>query len=105
MRTSRPVAPSPIPRFEGWPVERLVPAAAATVVSVGLVLGETRSPYWRLLSAFTAANLALYATAGWCPASLAMHRLSGRRHRLAHPACVAATPTGNRQHHDRTGSA
>lgn len=75
MSTSNPVSSSPIPRFQGWPVERLVPAAAATVVSVGLVLGETRSPYWRLLSAFTAANLALYATAGWCPASLAMHRL------------------------------
>lgn len=61
--------------FTGWPVERLVPALAALVVGVGLLLGEIHSPYWRLLSAFAAANLALYAAVGWCPASLLMHRI------------------------------
>ncbi len=30
--------------FTGWPVERLVPALAALVVGVGLLLGEIHSP-------------------------------------------------------------
>ena len=64
--------------FTGWPVERLVPALAALVVGGGLLLGETRSSYWRLLSAFAAANLALYAAVGWCPASLLMQRIGVR---------------------------
>ncbi|MBJ8341294.1 DUF2892 domain-containing protein [Antrihabitans sp. YC3-6] len=68
--------------FSGWPVERLVPALAALVVGIGLLLGEILSPYWRLLSAFAAANLALYAAVGWCPASLVMRRLGVRSLRL-----------------------
>ncbi|WP_377451350.1 YgaP-like transmembrane domain [Rhodococcoides fascians] len=55
--------------FAGWPIERIVPALAAGVTATGLALGELHAPQWRLLSAFAAANLALYAAVGWCPAS------------------------------------
>jgi len=55
--------------FAGWPIERIVPALAAGVTGTGLILGELHTPQWRLLSAFAAANLALYAAVGWCPAS------------------------------------
>lgn len=61
--------------FHGWPIERLVPVLGGAVVTTGLVLGEIHSPRWRLLAGFAAANLALYGTVGWCPASLALHRL------------------------------
>ena len=57
--------------FAGWPIERIVPALAAGVTATGLILGELHAPQWRLLSAFAAANLALYAAAGWCPAGRA----------------------------------
>ncbi len=78
MSTSSSICTSPTTGFKGWPVERLVPALAALVVSAGLILGEVHSPYWRLVSAFAAAILALYATAGWCPASLLMRRAGVR---------------------------
>ena len=78
MSASGPICTSPTTGFKGWPVERIVPALAALVVSAGLLLGEIHSPYWRLLSAFAAANLALYAAAGWCPASLLMQRAGVR---------------------------
>ena len=60
--------------FAGWPIERIVPALAAGVTATGLILGELHAPQWRLLSAFAAANLALYAAAGWCPASALLTR-------------------------------
>ncbi|KZF11422.1 hypothetical protein A2J03_20000 [Rhodococcus sp. EPR-157] len=62
-------------RFAGWPIERIVPALAAAVTATGLALGELHAPQWRLLSAFVAANLALYAAAGWCPASALLTRV------------------------------
>ncbi|MBY6709196.1 DUF2892 domain-containing protein [Rhodococcus sp. BP-241] len=78
------VRPARVPAgFTGWPIERSVPALAGIVVAAGLVLGETVSPYWRLLSAFAAANLALYAAVGWCPASLLLRRIGARSLRAA----------------------
>lgn len=61
--------------FEGWPIERTVPALASVVTAAGLVLGEVASPRWRLLSAFAATNLALYAAVGWCPASILLAKI------------------------------
>lgn len=69
------MTPFPPPGFRGWPIERLVPVLVAGVIGAGLALGETHSNRWRLLSAFAAANLALYGTAGWCPSSALMQRL------------------------------
>lgn len=61
--------------FAARPIERIVPALAAGVTATGLALGELHAPQWRLLSAFAAANLALYAAAGWCPASALLTRM------------------------------
>lgn len=63
---------SDLPRHRGWTVDRVVPLAAGSVVLAGLALGRRVDPRWRALSAFAAANLVMYGTVGWCPASLAM---------------------------------
>ncbi|WP_308165540.1 DUF2892 domain-containing protein [Nocardia noduli] len=48
---------------------------AGFVVLVGTLLAATVSPWWLLLTGFAGANLVLYGTIGWCPASLLMARL------------------------------
>ncbi len=68
-----------LPRHDGWSVERAVPMMAGAVVLGSLALGRTVSPKWRGLTAFAGGNLVMYATVGWCPASLAMHMLGLRR--------------------------
>lgn len=56
-------------------VDRLVPAAAAVMLFVSIALVATLGPWWLLLTGFVAANLAFYAYAGWCPASLVMEKV------------------------------
>lgn len=62
---------SSLPRHNGWSVQRVVPLLGGAVALGGLALGR-RHPRWRALSAFAGANLVLYGTVGWCPASLLM---------------------------------
>ena len=64
-----------LPSHDGWSVERAVPLAAGVVVLGSLALGRTLSPKWRGLTAFAGANLVMYASVGWCPASLAFEGL------------------------------
>ncbi|MBJ8340849.1 DUF2892 domain-containing protein [Antrihabitans sp. YC3-6] len=66
MTDARTTCPS---RFTWWPIERIVPALAAAVTATAQLSGKLHAPQWRPLSGFAAANLALYAAAGWCPAS------------------------------------
>ncbi|MET8651539.1 YgaP family membrane protein [Nocardia aurea] len=66
---------SQLPRHHGWSIPRVVPLLAGFVVLVGTALAATVSPWWLLLTGFAGANLLLYGTVGWCPASLLMARL------------------------------
>jgi uncharacterized membrane protein len=63
---------------EGWPIERLVSLLAGGVSLASLGLGRAHDPRWRILTGLVGANLVLQATAGWCPASVAM-RMAGMR--------------------------
>ncbi len=81
-----PTQPDTVPaRRPGraFTVERAVPLMAAIVIAISIVLVATTSQWWLLLTGFVAANLALFAIVGWCPASLIMARLGLERG----PAC------------------
>lgn len=61
-------------------VDRLVPGAAAVMIFVSIALVATLGPWWLLLTGFVAANLAFYAYAGWCPASLILEKVGMGRY-------------------------
>lgn len=54
---------------------RILFALAGTLTLLSVVLAVTVSPWFLLLAVFVAANQWLYATAGACPASLALARV------------------------------
>ncbi|GAC56668.1 hypothetical protein GOHSU_12_00580 [Gordonia hirsuta DSM 44140 = NBRC 16056] len=56
-------------------VDRLVPALASLMLFVSIILVATLGPWWLFLTGFIALNLAFYAYAGWCPASLIMEKV------------------------------
>ncbi|MFE2955475.1 YgaP family membrane protein [Nocardia tengchongensis] len=58
-----------------WPIDRLVPVLAATMVLLSIALVLAFSTWWLLLTAFVAANLMLYGIVGWCPMTLLLQRL------------------------------
>lgn len=66
--------PMGMPKPQGWTIERLVSLIAGATVLLSLGLGR-RSARWRAVSVVVAVNLVLDATIGWCPVSLALHRL------------------------------
>jgi hypothetical protein len=63
-----------MPKPQGWPLERVTGLIAGVVVLTTLALGRLQSSRWRILTGFVGANLILNATAGWCPASVLLHR-------------------------------
>ncbi|WP_109522670.1 MULTISPECIES: YgaP family membrane protein [Nocardia] len=79
-----------LPRQHGWSIPRVVPLLAGFMVLVSALLTAVVSPWWLLLTAFVAANLLLYGTLGWCPASLVMAR-------VGIPASATACPTHTRE--------
>ncbi len=64
-----------LPRPQGWPLERVVSLLGGSLVVASLALARAGSPRWRLVTTAVGVNLALNGVAGWCPASLALHRL------------------------------
>lgn len=62
----------------GWPIERVTGLMAGTAIVTTLALGYKHSPRWHLMTGLIGANLALQATAGWCPASLGLRMLGMR---------------------------
>lgn len=56
-------------------VDRLVPALASFMLFVSIVLVATLGPWWLFFTGFIALNLAFFAYAGWCPASLIMEKV------------------------------
>lgn len=73
--SKRAAGPFGMPAPDGWTIERMVDLLAGGAFLVSLVLGRTRSPRWRLLASLVSVNLLLDGTAGWCPVSVALHRL------------------------------
>lgn len=59
-------------RNREWTIARLVPLLAGTMVLLSTALTVTVSPWWSILTVLVGANLLLYGTVGWCPASLLM---------------------------------
>jgi len=51
-------------------IDRAVLAFAGLVVLAGLVLAQTVSPWWLLLSAFAGLNMFQAAFTGFCPAAM-----------------------------------
>ena len=60
-----------------WPLERVLFAMAGTLVSISAVLAAVVSPWFLLLTAFVAINQLLYASVGYCGASLFLSRFAG----------------------------
>ncbi|HYE51145.1 MAG TPA: YgaP-like transmembrane domain [Azospirillaceae bacterium] len=63
---------------EEWDIERALGANAATLSLLGLALGSTWSPRFRLLSAAVAVFLLQHALHGWCPPVALLRRLGVR---------------------------
>lgn len=63
----------PVP--DGWTVERLVSLIAGGAILATLGLGRLRTPRWRAATGFVGVNLLSDAALGWCPVSVALHRL------------------------------
>ena len=56
-------------------LDRAVMAFAGTVILVSVLLAQTLSPYWLLLTAFAGLNLVQASFTGFCPAAIAFRRL------------------------------
>lgn len=56
-------------------VDRMVPALASLMLFISIALVATLGPWWLFFTGFIALNLAFYAYAGWCPASLIMEKV------------------------------
>ena len=69
-------------RGAGWSLERVLFAMAGTVALVSALLAATVSSWFLLLTAFAGASQWLYATVGFCPASLVAERVFHLRSRL-----------------------
>ncbi len=62
-----------------WPLERVLFVLAGSLVLIGSILVAVVSPWFLLLTGFVALNQLLYATAGFCGASLILERFAGLR--------------------------
>jgi hypothetical protein len=70
-----------LPAPQGWPIERVIPLMAGSVIVGTLALARLRNPKWRLMTGVVGANLMLQGTVGWCPASGALYKLGMPRAR------------------------
>ena len=59
-------------------IDRIVFAAAGTLVLLGLALAQLFSPWWLLLPALVAANMLQAAFTGFCPLALILRRAGAR---------------------------
>lgn len=56
-------------------IDKAVLAFAGLVVLASLVLAQTYSPWWLLLSAFAGLNMFQAAFTGFCPAAIVFRKL------------------------------
>lgn len=61
--------------WSSWPLERVLFAMAGTVTIASVVLAVLVSPWFLLLTAFVGLSQWLFASVGWCPASLVVERV------------------------------
>lgn len=66
-----------------WPLERVLFALAGTILIIATVLAATVSPWFLLLTGFVGLNQLLYASVGFCGASLVLGKFTKAR-----PACA-----------------
>lgn len=66
-----------------WPLERLLFLIAGVVLLVSTVLAAVVSPWFLLLTGFVGINQLLYASVGFCGASLMLRHFTS-----AEPACA-----------------
>ncbi len=71
-----------------WPLERVLFAIAGSVVLTGSLLAALVSPWFLLLTGFAAINQLLYASFGFCGASLILRHFAG-----IEPGCAVSEPT------------
>ena len=69
-----------------WPLERVLFVLAGTLVLVSAILAATVSPWFLLLTGFVGLNQLLYASVGFCGASLILTHFTSAR-----PACSTVT--------------
>ena len=55
-------------------LDKAVMAFAGTVILVSVLLAQTLSPYWLLLTAFAGLNLVQASFTGFCPAAIVFKR-------------------------------
>ena len=67
-----------------WPLERILFALAGVMTLASVLLATLVSPWVLLLTTFVGVNELLYATAGFCGASLVLRRFTA-----AKPASVS----------------
>ena len=63
-----------MPRHK-WTVCRAVLLMAGTFVSAGTLLGVVVHPYFFALSGMTGFMLIVFATTGYCPMAMALHKM------------------------------
>jgi hypothetical protein len=66
-----------------WPLERVLFVLAGTLTIVSAILAVTVSPWFLLLTGFVGLNQLLYASVGFCGASLILSKFTKAR-----PACA-----------------
>lgn len=66
-----------------WPAQRVLFLMAGTLVLAGSILAALVSPWFLFLTGFVAVNQLLYASVGFCGASLILGRFTNIR-----PACA-----------------
>jgi hypothetical protein len=62
-----------------WPLERVLFALAGTMAIISALLVAAVSPWFLLLTAFVGLNQLLYASVGFCGASLILSKFSRAR--------------------------
>lgn len=68
-----------------WPLERVLFLLAGTLTIVSAILAATVSPWFLLLTGFVGVNQLLYASVGFCGASLILSKFTKAR-----PACATS---------------
>lgn len=64
-----------MPKPRGWTVERIAMIMAGALVVMTQIAQRAGSTRLRVFAGWVGANLMLQGLAGWCPASVVLHRL------------------------------
>ena len=65
-------------RTDKWYLERFIWLIAGTVVTGGITLGLTVTPYWFILPLLAGCNMIIFSLTGFCPMAILLHKLGIR---------------------------